>query len=79
MTIDGQKSYFFSVTVEGMLAYTVVNNVLVGCGDIVCDPKDAARFMGELVHFHVVMDGKSCLWTLQKRCALPMNLMDFDD
>ncbi len=51
MTIDGQKSYFFSVTVEGMLAYTVVNNVLVGCGDIVCAPKDAVRFMGELVHF----------------------------
>ncbi|WP_251712055.1 bifunctional lysylphosphatidylglycerol flippase/synthetase MprF [Lactococcus ileimucosae] len=51
MTIDGQKSYFFSVTVEGMLAYTVVNNVLVGCGDIVCAPKDAMRFMGELVHF----------------------------
>ena len=45
MTIDGQKSYFFSVTVEGMLAYTVVNNVLVGCGDIVCAPKDAVRFM----------------------------------
>ncbi|MEY8537331.1 DUF2156 domain-containing protein [Lactococcus muris] len=51
MTIDGQKSYFFSVTVEGMLAYTVVNNVLVGCGDIVCAPKDAVRFMRELVHF----------------------------
>lgn len=51
MSIDGEKSYFFSVTVEGMLAYTVVNNVLVGCGDIICAPKDAIRFMGELVHF----------------------------
>ncbi|MDR0299538.1 MAG: DUF2156 domain-containing protein [Streptococcaceae bacterium] len=51
MTLLNDKHYFFGEMVEGVLAYVLVNNVLVVCGDILCAKEDAILFLGEIRRF----------------------------
>lgn len=51
MALLKDKHYFFGEMVEGVVAYTVVNNVLVAAGDIICAKADAVKFMAELERF----------------------------
>lgn len=51
MVLLNDKRYFFGEMVNGVLAYVVVNKVLVVCGDMICAAEDAAVFLGEIQRF----------------------------
>lgn len=51
LALGKDKDYFFGEMVDGVLAYTVINNVLVACGDMICKAEDAIIFMGEIKRF----------------------------
>lgn len=51
MALMNDKRYFFGEMVNGVLAYTIANKVLVACGDMICAPEDAAIFLGEIRRF----------------------------
>ncbi|MFC4652130.1 bifunctional lysylphosphatidylglycerol flippase/synthetase MprF [Lactococcus nasutitermitis] len=58
MALMRDKHYFFGEMVNGVIAYTIVNNVLVVAGDIICAPEDAVKFMGEVQRFTYKNDWK---------------------
>ncbi len=51
LAIEDDKYYFFGETIEGVCAYTIVGNVMVICGDIICKSSDAVVFLEELILF----------------------------
>lgn len=51
LALEDDKLYFFSKNVEGLCAYTVVYNVMVICGDIICAKEDAFIMLSELMAF----------------------------
>ncbi len=51
LALEDDKDYFFSKTVKGFCAYTIVGDVMVLCGDIFCDLADAAIFLSELKNY----------------------------
>ncbi len=51
LALENDKRYFFSSSVEGLLAYTIAGKVLVGCGDTICAKKDGFAFLTELMGF----------------------------
>lgn len=51
LSLEDDKKYFFSTSVEGVCSYTIVGNVLVCCGDIICDYDDGFVFLSELMKF----------------------------
>lgn len=48
LALEDDKEYFFSKSVKGFCAYTIVGDVMVICGDIICAPNDATIFLVEL-------------------------------
>ena len=51
LSLENDKRYFFSSSVEGVCSYVIVGKVFVCCGDILCDPKDSFAFLTELLSF----------------------------
>lgn len=51
LALEDDKAYFFSKSVKGFCAYTIVGDVMVLCGDIFCDLADATIFLSELKYF----------------------------
>lgn len=51
LVLDKDKRYFFGELTDGMLAYTVINGVLVACGDMIVAEKNAVIFLGEIMNF----------------------------
>ena len=51
LALENDKKYFFGSSVEGVAAFTVVDNVAVCCGDIICDQKDSLLFISEFMSF----------------------------
>lgn len=51
LALENNKKYFFSSTVEGVCAYTVVSDVFVVCGDPICSPEDGRGFLTELLAY----------------------------
>lgn len=51
LAMEADKSYFFGTTIEGVCAYTTVGNVMVVCGDPICDSNDGLTFLSELMTF----------------------------
>lgn len=51
LAMEGDKFYFFSDQPQGVCAYTVVGSVMVVCGDMLCDDRDADTFLKALMSF----------------------------
>jgi len=51
LSLEKDKRYFFSSSVDGMCSYTIIGGVLVCCGDMICDKKDSFIFLNELLFF----------------------------
>lgn len=51
LTIEDDKTYYFSKQVEGVVAYTVVGNVMLICGDMLCRKEDGLLFLADLLTF----------------------------
>ncbi len=51
LALEDDKQYFFGTYVEGVCAYTTVGNVMVVCGDPICEDYLAAAFINEIMLF----------------------------
>ena len=51
LAMENDKSYFFSVGVEGVCSYTIVGDVMVICGDPICALENGFVFLSELLTF----------------------------
>ncbi len=51
LAVEDDKSYFFSEDNSAVCAYTIVGNVMVICGDIICDKEKSPLFLNELIVF----------------------------
>ena len=51
MTMMSDKHYFFGEMVEGVIAYVMVNNIMVICGDMICVKENAVIFLSEIRRF----------------------------
>ncbi len=51
LAVENDKRYFFGANVEGVAAYTIVGDVFVCCGDIICADENAKLFLQELATF----------------------------
>ncbi len=51
LAMEDDKFYFFSTQIDGVCAYTIVGNVMVICGDMICHPHNANVFLNELITF----------------------------
>lgn len=48
LALENDKQYF---SAEGLVAYTVAGNVMVICGDIICEPEKATAFIESIKRF----------------------------
>ena len=48
LALEGDKSYFFGKSVEGVIAYGIVRDTLVVLGEPVCAPEDFITFLAEI-------------------------------
>lgn len=51
MMMMPDKHYYYGEMVEGVVAYVMVNNIMVICGDFVCAKEDAVAFLSEIRRF----------------------------
>lgn len=51
LALDNDKRYYFSNIVNGIVAFTIVADVAVCCGDIICSDADAKSFLLEFMSF----------------------------
>lgn len=51
LALDNDKRYYFSNLVEGTVAFTIVADVAVCCGDIICADEDGKTFLLEFMSF----------------------------
>jgi Uncharacterized conserved protein len=51
LTLESDKKYLFGISVEGICAYQIVGNVMVVCGDMICEEKDGFAFLNEILSF----------------------------
>ncbi|MGL5257583.1 MAG: bifunctional lysylphosphatidylglycerol flippase/synthetase MprF [Proteocatella sp.] len=51
MAMEDDKKYFFGKSVEGVIAFAVVNDVATVCGDMICSDEDAGIFLSEFMEF----------------------------
>ncbi|MDR0285656.1 MAG: phosphatidylglycerol lysyltransferase domain-containing protein, partial [Propionibacteriaceae bacterium] len=51
LALEADKKYFFGRECEGVVAYTVVGDVFVVCGDVICADADVERFLREIADF----------------------------
>ncbi|AGK98981.1 phosphatidylglycerol lysyltransferase domain-containing protein [Clostridium pasteurianum] len=51
LALDNDKRYYFSNVVEGTVAFTIVADVAVCCGDIICSDENAEAFLLEFMSF----------------------------
>ncbi|MFT8313112.1 MAG: phosphatidylglycerol lysyltransferase domain-containing protein [Clostridium sp.] len=51
LALDNDKRYYFSNVVEGTVAFTIVADVAVCCGDIICPDESAEFFILEFIIF----------------------------
>lgn len=51
LALDNDKRYYFSNIVDGTVAFTIVADVAVCCGDIICPDESAKSFLLEFMSF----------------------------
>lgn len=51
LALENDKKYFFGVISSGAVAYAVVMDTVVVCGDIICSDDDAVIFISEFMGF----------------------------
>ncbi len=51
LALEDDKLYFFSKSVEGVCAYTLSNDIMVICGDLICKIEDQDAMCRELMAF----------------------------
>ena len=51
LALENDKTLFFGSKVEGLIAYTIVSDIAVICGDIICEHKDAPALLREFIRF----------------------------
>lgn len=51
LALENDKKYFFGSQVEGVCAYTVVQDVFIISGDIICQSDDALLFLHEILDY----------------------------
>lgn len=51
LALDNDKRYYFSNVVDGTAAFTIVADVAVCCGDIICSDENAEAFLLEFISF----------------------------
>jgi phosphatidylglycerol lysyltransferase len=51
LALEDDKKYFFGRRIEGVAAYTVVNDVFVICGDMICSEADSFAFLSEILSY----------------------------
>lgn len=51
MALMTDKHYFFGEMVDGVIAYVLVNNIMVVCGDMICAKENAVTFLSEIRRF----------------------------
>lgn len=51
MAMEDDKKYFFGKSVEGVIAFAVVNDVATVCGDMICSDEDGGVFLSEFMEF----------------------------
>ncbi len=48
LALERDKQYFFGTKVDGVCAYTIISDVFVVCGDMICDQQDGPAFLSEI-------------------------------
>ena len=51
LTLEDDKTLFFSKEIDGVIPYGVVGNVVTVCGDPICAPEDFVRLLAEFKAF----------------------------
>lgn len=51
LALEHDKKYFFSSRIEGVCAYTIVQDVFIISSDILCHPDDAPVFLHEILDY----------------------------
>lgn len=51
LALEEDKKYFFGKSVEGVIAFGVINDIAVVCGDMICNDENAAVFLSEFMEF----------------------------
>lgn len=51
LALEKDKKYFFSNRVEGVIAFDIVADVAICCGDMICADEDAAIFLSDFLQF----------------------------
>ncbi len=51
LALENDKKYYFGVSCEGVVAFSVVSNVAVCCGDLICGDGDAILLLSEFMTF----------------------------
>lgn len=51
LAMESDKKYFFGKSVDGVIAFSVVNDVATVCGDMICSDEAGGIFLSEFVEF----------------------------
>ncbi|MCI2000377.1 MAG: DUF2156 domain-containing protein [Clostridia bacterium] len=51
LALEKDKSYFFSKSVEGMIAYGIIKDIVVVLGDPICAKEDFMTFLTEIIDY----------------------------
>ena len=51
LALENDKKYFFGTKCEGVCAYTIVNDVFVVCGDMICANREGFVFLNEVIDY----------------------------
>lgn len=51
LAMEDDKKYFFGKSVDGVIAFAVVNDVATVCGDMICSDEDGGALLSEFMEF----------------------------
>lgn len=51
LAMESDKKYFFGKSVDGVIAFSVVNDVATVCGDMICSDESGGIFLSEFMEF----------------------------
>jgi phosphatidylglycerol lysyltransferase len=70
VAMESDKKYFFGTVAEGVIAYTIINRVLLCAGDPICKTEEMPMFLSEILIFCRKNDYQICF------CQITEQFMD---
>lgn len=69
VAVETDKRYFWGISVEGVIAYALVRNVIICAGDPLCSKSDLPAFMTEFISFCRKNDYEICFCQVMPQTA----------